>query len=119
MATKAERFKAAEERKGPKAEAKPKTRSEGPKHALRAPESTGARNVSKHASRKAAYDLEDTRASSARPSRKSTRKSADHTKRTTNQQLEAVRKATTPTATATRARAARPVRGRGNGNGSR
>lgn len=64
---------------------------------------------------------EDPVAGGTRPSRKSTRKSADHTKRTTNQQLEAVRKATTPTAAATRARAARPVRGRGRGgsNGSR
>ncbi|HUQ00857.1 MAG TPA: hypothetical protein VM261_00120 [Kofleriaceae bacterium] len=58
---------------------------------------------------------EDPVSSSTRPSRKSTRKSADHTKRSTNQQLEAVRKSTSPTATATRARAARPVRGRGGG----
>lgn len=56
---------------------------------------------------------EDPVAGGTRPSRKSTRKSADHTKRSTNQQLEAVRKSTSPTATATRARAARPVRGRG------
>lgn len=48
-----------------------------------------------------------------KPSRKSTRKSSDGTKRTTNQQREAVRKATTPTAQATRSIAARPVRGRG------
>ncbi len=52
-----------------------------------------------------------------RPARKSTHATPDHTKATTNQQLEAVRKATTPTATATRARAARPVRGRGGSNG--
>jgi hypothetical protein len=44
-----------------------------------------------------------------RPARKSTHATADHTKATTNQQLEAVRKATTPTANATRAR----VRGSG------
>jgi hypothetical protein len=58
---------------------------------------------------------EDPVSGGTRPSRKSTRKSADHTKRSTNQQLEAVRKATTPTATATRARATRPVRSRGAG----
>lgn len=52
-----------------------------------------------------------------KPSRKSTRKSSDGTKRTTNLQLEAVRKATTPTARATRAIAARPTRGRGGSNG--
>lgn len=52
-------------------------------------------------------------ATSARPSRKSTRKSSDGTKRTTNQQLEAVRKSTSPTAAATRAQATKPVRGRG------
>jgi hypothetical protein len=53
-----------------------------------------------------------------RPARKSTHATADHTKATTNQQLEAVRKATTPTANAIRAIAARPVRGRG-GNGGK
>ena len=46
----------------------------------------------------------------ARPARKSTHATADHTKATTNQQLEAVRKATTPTARATRAKVR--VRGR-------
>ena len=51
-----------------------------------------------------------------RPSRKSTRKSSDHTKRTTNQQLEAVRKTTAPSARAARAQATKPVRGRGGGN---
>jgi hypothetical protein len=105
MATKAERFKAAEERKGPKAEAKPKTRSEGPKHALRAPESTGARNVSKHASRKAAYDLEDTRASSARPSRKSTRKSGNRQKHATQLKSRQTMRTRSPRARAEKAQA--------------
>lgn len=59
---------------------------------------------------------EDPVVGGTRPSRKSTRKSADHTKRTTNQQLDAVRKTTSPTARATRAQAKKPVRGRG-GNG--
>lgn len=40
------------------------------------------------------------------PSRKSTRKSADRTKRTTNQQLQAIRETTSPTARATRAQPA-------------
>ena len=59
---------------------------------------------------------EDPVAGGTRPSRKSTRKSADRTKRTTNLQLEAVRKTTSPSARATRAQAKKPVRGRG-GNG--
>lgn len=47
------------------------------------------------------------------PSRKSTRKSSDRTKRSTNQQLQAVRKTRSPSARAARSQAARKtVRGK-------
>lgn len=47
-----------------------------------------------------------------KPSRKSTRKSSDGTKRTTNQQLRAVRKTRSPSERAARSRArAKPTRG--------
>lgn len=52
-------------------------------------------------------------ATTAKPSRKSTRKSSDRTKRTTNQQLRAERKVSSPSARATRAAArTRTARGR-------
>ncbi len=54
---------------------------------------TAARHPSGHAARHGGPALED---SATVPSRKSTRKSVDHTKRTTNQQLKAVRKTTSP-----------------------
>ena len=86
MPTKAQEFRTEQQRNANPP--KPKQAKKAPRRARKAPTTT-------------------------RPARKSTHATADHSKPTTNQQLEAVRKATTPTATATRARAARPVRGRG------
>ncbi|MBK9030789.1 MAG: hypothetical protein IPL61_05520 [Myxococcales bacterium] len=55
------------------------------------------------AGRRGGAALEDS--ATGTPSRKSTRKSVDRTKRTTNQQLQAVRATTSPTARATRSKA--------------
>ena len=61
------------------------------------------------AGRRGGAALEDS--ATRRPSRKSTRKSSDHTKRTTNQQLQAVREITAPSARAARSLAAtKPAR---------
>src|SRR5688500_16471975 len=92
MATKAERFKAAAERKGPR-EVKTKT-PRGPgtlkttadtskpgvgSDARRwGGDSTGARNRSTHAAQKATYGYEDSNADTACPSRKSTRAGSRH-----------------------------------------
>jgi len=57
-------------------------------------ESTLDRNRSKHAERRGGAVLEEN--ASGTPSRKSTRKSIDHTKRTTNQQLRAIARVTSP-----------------------
>jgi hypothetical protein len=63
------------------------------------------------AGRRGGAALEDP--GTGRASRKSTRKSADRTKRTTNQQLQAVRKTRSPSARAARNQAARKtVRGK-------
>jgi hypothetical protein len=122
MATKAERFKAAEQRKRQKpADSKPKKPRGGRRLARTAHtaqpgvaaddrvwggESTGARNVSKHAERKAAYDLEDSRASSGRPSRKSTRKSGNRQKHGTQQKTRQTMRTRSPRARAEKAAAA-------------
>ena len=63
-----------------------------------------ARNESKLAGRRGGAALEDV-APGETPSRKSTRGSSDGTKRTTNQQLRAVRETRSPVARATRAQA--------------
>jgi hypothetical protein len=93
MATKAEKFKAKAERSGPKktkAPAKKKKTVEtveaveaaapkAPKraHAARGEGHTATRNASHHAEKKASFALED---SATKPSRKSTRASANHSK---------------------------------------
>jgi hypothetical protein len=99
MATKAERFKADEQRKGQE----PATRAKKPRVVAAA---TGARNASKHASRKAAYDLEETRASSTRPSRKSTRKSGNRQKHATQLKARQTMRTRSPRARAEKAQAA-------------
>lgn len=106
MATKAERFKADEQRKRQEPKAPAKKGRGSPMLAKSEPESTGARNVSKHASRKAAYDLEDTRASSARPSRKSTRKSGNRQKHATQLKARQTMRTRSPRARAEKAQAA-------------
>jgi len=67
-----------------------------------AAQSTLDRNRSKHAERRGGAVLEES--ATGRPSRKSTRGSIDGTKRTTNQQLRAIRAVTSPS---NRARARR------------
>jgi hypothetical protein len=87
MATKAERFKAASERKGlrdskrktPRGPGTLKTTADTSKPGVGSDDrrwggdSTGARNRSKHAEQTATYGYEDSNADTARPSRKSTR----------------------------------------------
>jgi hypothetical protein len=92
MATKAERFKAASERKGlrdskrktPRGPGTLKTTADTSKPGVGSHErrwggdSTGARNRSKHAEQTATYGYEDSNADAARPSRKSTRGASRH-----------------------------------------
>jgi hypothetical protein len=82
-----------------------------PKHEATAG-TTGA-DARRHAGRRGGAVLEPPATVGAKPSRKSTRKSVDHTKRTTNQQLEASREASAPSARASRgARTTHKVTGR-------
>jgi hypothetical protein len=113
MATKTERARAEAERAGPK---KPKTRKRRrrdiPVDTSRPGVSatdrkaglgdSAARNWSKRAGRKGGAALES---SAGQPSRKSTRRSAGRIKRTTNQQVEAIRRSTSPQAQHERAAA--------------
>ena len=95
MATRAERFRAREERKGPKA-------TKGPKGAHAAKHT----NVSKRAGHKATYALEP-HAPRTRPSRKSTRSSANRSKPDANFQLREERRTRSPKARATKRKRAR------------
>lgn len=63
--------------------------------------SSGTRNVSKRAAAKGGARLEDS--ATGKPSRKSTRRSEGHVKRTSNLQQRAVRKTTAPKSRAARA----------------
>ncbi len=117
MATRAENFKSASERKGG---GQPKTKKPRGGRRLAATadttkpgvgadarrwggESTGARNRSKHAERKAAYALEDSRAVTSRPSRKSTRGSSkQHIKPDAALKNRALTRSVSPKARATR-----------------
>lgn len=65
-----------------------------------------------HAGKRGGAVLEPV-AAGARPSRKSTRKSADHVKQSTNLQLKASRASAAPTTRATRGAAARTAKGGG------
>lgn len=124
MATRAERFKATEQRSGPKkspaANRKPPTKSvleqaneqevssnkppvgkrrvEGSAH-------TAERNVSKRASKKAGVALEDS--ATGKPPRKSTRSGANREKSDSQLQRRAVRATTSPDARATKAQASK------------
>lgn len=111
MATKAQAFRTAQQRA-----AKP-PRPKQPKRARRDEvvdtskpgvsatdrKATRGPKRSRLAGRRGGAALEDTKA--GKPSRKSTRKSADRTKRTTNQQLQATRKTASPSARAARGKA--------------
>jgi len=114
MATKAERFRAASERKGPR-EIKRRKTPRGP-GTLKATadttqpgvgadarrwggNSTGARNRSKHAGEKATYSYEDSNAATGRPSRKSTRSgSRQHVKSDNPLKNKVMLRATSPAA---------------------
>ena len=114
MATKAEKARAATERSGPN---KKKRARKSPRNVpvdTANPEtsasdrkaggtSTAARNRSKKAGRKAGVALEDS--AEARPSRKSTRKSANRSKPDSNLARRATRKTTSPKARARRSAA--------------
>jgi hypothetical protein len=107
MATKAEQFRAAQERARPRsrttrARTPPPglvvdTSRKGTSASLRSKggPSTAARNRASHASRKAAFALEDSRAP-AKPTRKSTRKSANRIKPESNLQRRQKRRDGSP-----------------------
>lgn len=108
MATKAERFKAAEQRKHQASgdgKATPLKKPRGGRPATTTADG-GARNVSKHAARKAAYDLEETRTSPGRPSRKSTRKSGNRQKHGSQLKARQTMRTRSPRARAEKAAAA-------------
>ena len=116
MATRAERFRAAVERsKEKKAKRPPRPRRDDPVDTAQpgvsatdrkaGGASTAARNRSGQAGRRGGAKLEDSR--SGKPSRKSTRGSADRTKATANLQQRHTRAVTSPEAQASRAKAAR------------
>jgi hypothetical protein len=81
-----------------------------PKRAPRRPPAPVVHEVSPHesslAGRRGGANLE---ATTATPSRKSTRGSSDHTKRTTNQQLLEVRRASAPSTRARQAKVRTPA----------
>jgi hypothetical protein len=115
MATKAQSFRAQVQREAhrpdPKAaKAGARSRKAVPASAL-AEGHTAGRNVSKHAGRRGGAKLEDS--ANGKPSRKSTRGSADHTK-PSNLQLRETRKVSSPQARATQGKA----RGRKSGASS-
>lgn len=92
MATRAEKFRAQEER----SPAKKKRAKPGPTGAHPAHDAHKRKNAtSKRAGRKATYALERTKANT-RPSRKSTRKSANRSKPDTNFELRRERKNNAP-----------------------
>ena len=113
MATKAQRFRSEQQRaanppkpKRPK-RARRDTVVDTAKPGVSETDRKRARgsNRNRLAGRRGGAALED--APTPKRSRKSTRKSADRTKRTTNQQLQAVRKSRSPSARAARGKAAR------------
>lgn len=115
MTTKAHEFRSQQERSGPKKAKRPTSKvvkstgdASKPGGSIagkkRGIGHTALRNPSQHAERHGGAVLED---SATKPSRKSTRKSVDHVKRTTSQQLKAQRKTTAPTSVATRGKKGR------------
>jgi hypothetical protein len=104
MATKAQSFRAQVQRDAHRPHPKPTNghaRKAVPAEALAAGH-TGGRNVSGHAGRRGGVKLEDS--ANGKPSRKSTRGSADHTK-PSNLQLRETRKVSSPSARATQGKA--------------
>jgi hypothetical protein len=93
MATRAETFRAQQQKHPSKRRAKP-----GPKNAHGAHDARGRKSApNRRAGRKATYALER-RTANARPSRKSTRKSANRSKPDTNFELRRERKTNSPEA---------------------
>lgn len=115
MATKAEKLRAKQQREAnpPRPKRPPRPRRDTPvdtsKPGVSATDrkagglGTANRNRSKRAAAKGGARLEDS--ATGKPSRKSTRKSEGRVKRTTNLQLAATQRATSPKARATRAKA--------------
>ena len=104
MATKAQSFRAQAQRDAHRPAPKPaatRSRKAVPAEAL-ADGHTGARNASGHAGRRGGAKLEDS--ANGKPSRKSTRRSVDHTK-PSNLQLRETRKVSSPSARATAGKA--------------
>ncbi len=104
MATKAQSFRAQTQRDAHRPQPKKPARGrQAPPVQAVGGEHTATRNVSGHAGRRGGAALEDS--ANGKPSRKSTRGSSDHTKRTTNLQLRETRKVTSPQARAAAATA--------------
>lgn len=117
MATKAQQFKAEQQRKTakpPKPKRQPRRRRDPVQVDTSQPGvsatdrkvgggRSGTRNLSNRSEAKGGAKLEDS--ATGKPSRKSTRKSAGRVKRTTNQQLKAQRATRSPKARATAAKA--------------
>ena len=98
MATKAQSFRAQAQRDArPPTPKKPVRVHKVPPVQALGEEHTGMRNVSMHAGRRGGAKLEDS--ANGKPSRKSTRGSADHTK-PSNLQLRETRKVSSPQARA-------------------
>jgi len=113
MATKAERYRAEQERSGPKKTAKPRRRRDTPPDTASpgvsaadrkaGGASTAARNRSTHAAKKATYALEDS--ATGRPSRRSSRRAANRAKPGSNLTRQKQREIRSPEALAERAKA--------------
>lgn len=118
MATKAERYRAEQERSGPKKAGKPKRRRDFPVDTAKpgvsatdrkaGGQSTAARNRSQHAAKKATYALEDS--ATGRPSRRSSRRAANRAKPGSNLTRQKQRENRSPEAQAERAKARAPRR---------
>ena len=103
MATKAQSFRAQAQRDAHRPQPKKPTRARrAPPVQAAGEEHTAARNVSMHAGRRGGAKLEDS--ANGKPSRKSTRASADHTK-SSSLQLRETRKVSSPQARAAQAKA--------------
>ncbi len=116
MATKAERFKSETQRSGPKKPPQPKRRvkkdappDEAEGRRVEDAATTAKRNVSKRAAKKAEVALEDS--ATGRPSRKSTRGSANRGKIASSLERRTQRKVSSPKARSTK-NAAKAQRGK-------
>ncbi len=104
MATKAERYRAEQQRTGDKKTAKPKRPRGG--QGVASGKATAGRNRSTHAAKKATYALEDS--ATGKPSRRSTRSSANRAKPGSNLTRQKQREVRSPEAQAERAKVRAP-----------